>query len=53
MVLHLHIGPFKNRDSNAVPTSPLADDLAIAPLGPVIFYTTDLMPEVFGLKRKE
>ena len=41
MALHLPIGPLKlalgwswYRDANPIPTSPLADDLATAPLGP-------------------
>ena len=45
MALHLLIGSFKTRsglswyrDANPVPTSPLADDLATAPLGPVSRY---------------
>ena len=44
MTLHLPIWAFKNhalcwsryRDANPVPTSPLADDVAIAPLGPAV-----------------
>ena len=43
MALHLPIGPLKQpaqgwsryRDANPVPTSPLADDIATAPSGPV------------------
>ena len=35
MALHLPIGPLKTQDANPVPTSPLADDIATAPLGPV------------------
>ena len=41
VVTFLPIGPLKlgwsqYRDSNAVPTSPLADELATAPSGPVL-----------------
>ena len=41
MALHLPIEPLKpalgwSRDTNPVPTSPLADDLATAPSGPVL-----------------
>ena len=37
MALHLPTGPLKTRyrDANPVPSSPLADDLATAPSGPV------------------
>ena len=36
MVLHLPIGPWNRyRDSNPVPASPLADDIATTPSGPV------------------
>ena len=42
MALHLSIGPLKPalggswyRDANPVPTSPLADDLATEPSGPI------------------
>ena len=44
MVLHLPTGPLKTRSglelvrgyTNPVPTSPIADDIATAPSGPVI-----------------
>ena len=35
MALRLPIGPLKLRDANPVPTSPLADDSATVPSGPV------------------
>ena len=38
VTIHLSIGPLKQiryRDANPVPTSPLANDVATAPSGPV------------------
>ena len=34
MALHQPTGPLKTRDASSVPTSPLADVLAITPSGP-------------------
>ena len=58
MALHLTIGSLKTRpgwirypEANPVPTSPLADDIATAPSGPVIVARHLLSPVWVNLRR--
>ena len=47
MAIHLPIGPLKTRDTNLVPTSPLANDLATAPSGPLSEHSSEKLTSLF------